>query len=441
MRGLFGLFAVALIGCTSTEDKSDAVEDAGSEATTNDPGTTHTADSGVPANVPTWYQDVAPVFAHSCDGCHLPGGVGSPTWSSPEEAAEWAVVIGAAVESRQMPPWRASGDCTDYADDFSLTDAEIDTIVQWADGGAPLGDAASPADLPAPYVPASLARVDTTLQMAEAYTPTADGGPDDYRCFLMEWPYDTDVWVTGYELLPGNEQVVHHIIPYLIDAGDVATYQAMDDADDGPGYRCYGGPGGDIDTLVSTRWLGSWAPGVPATVLPEGTGIHVAPGGLVAFQVHYNIPSEGPSPDQSGIALTVETERQGWADLQPLTDVAWVFGSGMEIPAETDGVTHSWSMDMTSDFKMHSGSIHMHTLGKSARLWVEHADGTEDCLLQVDDYDFNWQRGYRLNAPVQVVPGDSIHLSCTWDNPTDQDVKWGDGTADEMCLGVSLLTE
>ena len=69
-----------------------------------------------------------------------------------------------------------------------------------------------------------------------------------------------------------------------------------------------------------------------------------------------------------------------------------------------------------------------------------HADGTETCILDVPDYDFNWQRSYRLQEPVAMALGDTLELTCVWDNDTDQDVAWGDGTGDEMCLGVTLLT-
>ena len=41
---------------------------------------------------------------------------------------------------------------------------------------------------------------------------------------------------------------------------------------------------------------------------------------------------------------------------------------------------------------------------------------------------------YFLNA------GDTLTLECTWDNPTDSDVAWGEGTSDEMCLGITLNT-
>ena len=40
----------------------------------------------------------------------------------------------------------------------------------------------------------------------------------------------------------------------------------------------------------------------------------------------------------------------------------------------------------------------------------------------------------------EIEPGDVWSLECQWDNPTDEDVAWGDGTGDEMCLGSMLLS-
>lgn len=425
-----------LVSACSSDGDPKAAENSGDTASDIPGGDDDTAD----APVPTWHADIAPIFAHSCDGCHTDGGIGTPQWNSPEEAAQWAIPIAAAVGARTMPPWRASSDCNTYVGDFSLSDDQIAAVLAWAEGDAPLGDPATAESLPQPYTPPSLDRVDLELRMPVAYEPAPiDGGADDYRCFLMEWPYEETVWVTGYEMRPDNLQAVHHIIPYIIAPGDVAQYQAIDDADPEPGYTCYGGPGGSTETLINTRWLGSWAPGSAPGIFEDGVGLEVPPGGMVAFQVHYNVTEAGHT-DQSGIALRVETEPQGWAEIQPWTDVSWLFGTGMDIPANTDSVTHSWSHPHGNTFTLRTAGLHMHTLGKSAKLWIERADGTEECLLQIDNYDFNWQRSYELEVPVQTVPGDTINLSCTWDNPTDQDAAWGDGTGDEMCLGITLIT-
>lgn len=390
----------------------------------------------------SYHQDVAPLLSRSCVGCHDAGSaLGAMDLSTYEQAQTWAPVIAAEVEAGTMPPWRAATDCNSYQDTLALSEDEKALIVEWASMGAPEGDPDTAAELIEPRRPEVLDRVDMELTMPVAFTPASS--PDDYRCFLMEWPADDEVWVTGFEITPGNLETVHHVIPYLIDPDDAAEYRALDEADDGEGYRCYGGPGGDVTTLINTRWLGSWAPGGGARHFPEGTGLRVEPGSLVAFQVHYYVEAgTTPGPDQSSIQLKIEDAAQGWGDVQPWTDVQWVLGLGMEIPPKTNGTTHTFSYEVgeSDRFAMHSLALHMHTLGRSGSMKVKHPDGSETCLIDVPNYDFNWQRSYELETPYLSQPGDVIELSCTWDNPGTEDVSWGDGTGDEMCLGVSYLS-
>lgn len=390
----------------------------------------------------SYHQDIAPLLSRSCVGCHDVGSsLGAMDLSTYEQAQVWAPVIATEVDAGTMPPWRASTDCNTYKDTLALSDQEKADIVEWATRGAPEGDSESASELPEPRKPEVLDRVDMELTMPVAFTPAAS--PDDYRCFLMDWPSEEEVWVTGFEITPGNYETVHHVIPYLIDPDDADSYRALDEEDEGEGYRCYGGPGGDVTTLINTRWLGSWAPGGGARSFPEGTGLRVQPGSMVAFQVHYYVePGTTPGPDQSSIQLKIEEEAQGWGDVQPWTDVQWVLGLGMEIPPETNGTTHTFSYEVGDGdrFAMHSLALHMHTLGRSGRMSVKHADGSETCLIDVPAYDFNWQRSYELETPYVSAPGDTIELSCTWDNPGKETVSWGDGTGDEMCLGVSYLS-
>jgi len=356
------------------------------------------------------------------------------------QAASWKDAVAGAVESRAMPPWGAAPGCRDYQGDLSLTDAEIATIVAWAEGGAPEGDAAD-AVVTTPTPQPTLDRVDLTLAMPETYTPTSS--PDDYRCFLLEWPLDERAYVTGFQVNPGNTGVVHHAIPFIVEPGQVEAYRALDAADPDPGYTCYGAPGAlDAESLLNTRWLGAWAPGGGTALFPEGTGIRVDPGSVVAFQMHYNVANGGGN-DLTTIDFQLASDVEHKADLQPWTDITWVLAGGMDIPAGTDGVTHTFTYDVPESdgqFMLHSGSVHMHTRGRSANMVVERADGAEDCLISEESYDFAWQRSYYFEEPVIVSAGDSVVLTCTWDNPTDADLDWGENTGDEMCLGVTYLT-
>lgn len=393
----------------------------------------------------TWHQDIRPIFHRSCLGCHTETGVSGIDLSSSSAARIWSSAIASAVSERRMPPWRAATGCADYEGDFSLDDDEIARIVDWAQHGTPEGDEDSASVLPDPYQPPTLPRVDSVLRMPAAYQPTQ--APDDYRCFLLDLPFEQDVWVTGFHVQPGDERIAHHAIPYLIPPEDVEDFQALDESDPAPGYTCFGGPGGTVLSLQRMRWLGAWAPGGGAQIMPEGLGLRVKAGSKVALQMHYHVdPGQLGDPqlptDQTAVELQVETEPQGWADMQPWTDVSWLLGYGMEIPAESEDVVHEfrYRVPESQSFAIRGAALHMHELGKEARFSVLHADGTESCVVHEDRWDFNWQRTYRLREPIQVGPGDEVIVRCQWDNPGNSDVRWGDGTGDEMCLAISLLS-
>ena len=393
-----------------------------------------------PMDAPTWHEDIRPVFEATCTSCHTAqGGISGIPLNTYEDALAWREPIAAAVAAGTMPPWRADTGCADYEDDFSLSPDDLTAILAWAAADGPEGDPSNAAPTAAPWTPPTLERVDRVLLMPEPFAPTA--APDDYRCVILDWTEEETVWVSGYNFLPGNTDIVHHVIPFIIPPEDVETFRALDEADPGEGYTCYGGPGGDIDSLINARWLGGWAPGGGATVLPAGYGLQVEAGSIVVMQVHYNIDVLDGQTDQSGLEIQFERTPLAYAEVQPWTDVNWVLGLGMDIPAGGTAVEHTFSHtfeDMSLD--LHSATLHMHTLGQTATLSVLHADGSESCLLSHSDYDFNWQREYWLTEPVTVQSGDTLQLSCTWDNPTDETVAWGDGTGDEMCLGITLLT-
>jgi hypothetical protein len=134
----------------------------------------------------------------------------------------------------------------------------------------------------------------------------------------------------------------------------------------------------------------------------------------------------------------------------------WVTDRTMDIPAGQSDVVHRWSYepleflpDLTGGtfredqpFTVHSAALHMHTLGTHGRLEVLRQGGTTQCLLDIPRWDFNWQNAYQFQEPKVVRPGDQLSIECHWNNsaPGARDVNWGDGTQDEMCLGVFYIT-
>jgi hypothetical protein len=94
---------------------------------------------------------------------------------------------------------------------------------------------------------------------------------------------------------------------------------------------------------------------------------------------------------------------------------------------------------------------HIHLLGVGMTFVLNPGTPTQRTLLDVKDYDFHFQRGYDLAKPVAVGPGDTIGITCTYDPTREQElpilrripphfVTWGDGSTDEMCLGLVFMT-
>ncbi len=408
---------------------------------------------------PTYYRDIKPLLDTMCVRCHSEGGVrASVPLDTEEDATVWADAIRDQVVSRKMPPWKATDGCREYAHDESLTEEEIQKISAWVEGGSLPGAASDTPVEARPVDFASLSRVDVTVEMPVEYTPKII--PDDYRCFLLPWTAETKTYITGFGALPGNPEVVHHVIAYLIEPQASDEFIAWEEAEEEPGYTCFGGPsgpGGGVGLSSGVRFLGGWAPGGVGSDFPPGTGMPVEPGSYVALQVHYNTFSNQPQPDLTKVVFKTDDSVEHEAMVQPWTNPQWLMGKGMKIPAGEELVEHTWGADPFSlpiklfgdatGLRIYSAAIHMHNLGIGGRSYIERSDGTEECLLNVNDYDFGWQRTYSFVQPTEIRKGDKLKIHCKWDNsPANQPVKdgkkvepvdqrWGEGTTDEMCVG------
>jgi hypothetical protein len=255
------------------------------------------------------------------------------------------------------------------------------------------------------------------------------------------------------------------VIGFLIPPDRVATYQKLDDDEPGPGYTCFGGAGAGNDRGIS--WVGAWAPGGAGNMYADDTGLGVAPGSKIVIQVHYNSRDPNPGSDRTTLEMALADDVRHKAVLAPYTNPDWPQGVGMEIPAFQKSVTHTWAFDPTpfmglmtngvigsnQAVKIHMTTMHQHLLGVTNRLSIDHADGTNECLVDIPRWDFHWQRNYQLKKAKVLKPGDKLTISCTWDNSAENqpvidgvkqlshDVKWGERTTDEMCLGVVYVTE
>jgi hypothetical protein len=401
---------------------------------------------------PTWHRDVQPVVSQSCGGCHVEGGIAPFALTTYREIYARRDLVRTQVESRQMPPWPPAPGCAEYEHDPSLSADDRATLMAWVDHGAPEGNPAD-ARTSIPTPPAGLSRVDRTLRVAAPYAPVQ--APDEYRCFLLDWPEAQTSYITGFSAVPGNPSIVHHVLAFLATPERVSQFQALDDADPGPGYKCFGGPGGVAQAL------GAWAPGSRGGDFPADTGVRVPAGSRIILQIHYNLTGGQRPVDQTSIELKLDAAVGRTAFLLPWANPAWVNAQAMPIPAGQSDVRHSFTFapgpylsSITSGqipdgpFTIYAAALHQHLRGTHSRVEIQRAAGAHECVLDIPRWNFHWQGAYGLTNAKRVERGDSLSIECHWDNSaTNQpdglaprELNWGERTDDEMCLAFLYIT-
>jgi hypothetical protein len=289
---------------------------------------------------------------------------------------------------------------------------------------------------------------------------------------------------------------VHHVILFRAAAAARAEAETLDATDGGPGWSCFGGIGLSArggtgmagQSLDNASWIAAWAPGWGSGRLPDGVGVSLPKGTLVVMQVHYNLLN-GATRDRSRAVLTVTSpppdmnaaetsllpapvelacapeERGRLCDRDAaLAELGRKYGSlsafvpaGLLVLCGQNAATPQASATSVCDRRIdRAGTIHlvaghMHLLGRSIRLELNPGRADARVLLDIPRWDFHWQNTYVLERAAQVKPGDVVRVTCRFDTSrrktgehgvpkTPRYVLWGEGTTDEMCLGILQVT-
>jgi hypothetical protein len=327
-----------------------------------------------------------------------------------------------------------------------------------------------------------------TLRMPAAYTPAAPTAPgtDDYRCFLLDPHLAARSVVTGLNVQPGTPAEVHHVILFRVPPDKVAAAQRLDAQQPGQGWTCFGGTGVESQGagLNNAPWLGAWAPGGGERVLSPDLGMPLAPGSRIIMQVHYNLLA-GHAPDRSAARLRVAADDGSRTVLQTvlipapvelpcrpgktgplcnrdaaMADVVQRFGpetgrigDGLHLlcPGNPIGPTQTCTRTVTQASTIRAVAGHMHLLGRSLTITLNRGKADQRVILDIPVWNFDDQGATPIEPGIHVVPGDTLTVSCTHDQSLrdrlpafagqpERYVVWGEGTTDEMCLGIVMVT-
>jgi hypothetical protein len=380
----------------------------------------------------TYSKDVAPIFARTCQNCHRPGSIAPMSLLTYNDARPWARSIKQKVATRVMPPWHIDRNVgvRQFKDDPSLSDAEIATIVNWVDQGAPEGN---PADLPAARQFSNLdqwhiGKPDIIVSMSKPYVLKAKGG-DEYFDVDIDPGFTEDVYIQALETKPDSGfKVVHHCTTNLVE----------DPEEDPVGL-----------------FLNEYAVGKNADIFPANSGRLIKAGSKIHFNLHLH-PDGQETPVK--VSLGLKLYPKGFvpkyvAFTQHMGDVA-----DLDLPAgqitRSDGYFRLPRPAVISAYQPH-----FHLRGKAQCMEAIYPDVRADSarpgparsetLSCVSDYQFGWSITYNYADDVSpVLPaGTIIHVS-TWHDNTDNNkfnpnpknwVGSGQRTNDEMSFAwVSL---
>lgn len=355
---------------------------------------------------PTW-PDAARVLYKHCADCHRPGQAAPFPLLDYGDASRRARQIAEVTRRRYMPPWKASSPVGAFHGERRLSAQEIAVLEAWAKAGAPRGNAAVAAPPPPPAEqPGGL-----TLTMPHSFAVPAEG-PDIYQCFVIPAAAARNRWVNGVTFRPGAPRVVHHAL----------VFAGKPDRND---YPCFGAPG-----FVPARGLGGWSPGQGTFVFPTGTAALLPAGHDVVLQIHYH-PSGALEEDRSSVTLHFQEEPPA----RRLIDVP-LGTNAIDIPAGAAAYRVTDSFTLPVDVDVLGVIPHMHYVGKAVRGWA----GAR-LLVEIRDWDFNWQDRYWYRQPVRLKAGTRLTAEFIYDNSAanvrnpsrpPRRVTWGFGVNDEM---------
>jgi len=366
----------------------------------------------------TYHNRISRIIQNNCQTCHRVGGVAPFPLETYDQVFGRRAMIAYMTENHRMPPWFAHRDVGQWANDRSLSERDLNDLLAWAKGKAPEGD---PRDGPLPRTWVAgwnIGKPDAILEIPKPFDIPAQGVVD-YQYMYVKTDFPEDRWIERMEIRPTAPEAVHHVLVFL-------------EAPLPPGKE----PGPDFQGGID-GFFAATVPGTFGTFYPEGAAKRLPKGSWLKFQIHYT-PRGTAKVDQTRLALV-------FAKGPPEQEVATGSAYNAEFAIPPGAPNHEVKAEYV--FKR-AGTLlsffpHMHLRGKAFRYDLVLPDGSEQELLRVPRYDFNWQLFYSLKTPLPVPAGARLRATAWYDNSTgnpfnpdpSKEVKFGEQTSDEMMIG------
>lgn len=381
------------------------------------------------AQTPTWSDDVAQLVYDKCGSCHHPGGLAPFSLLTYSDAFMFRFAMQSNVLSGNMPPWPPDDSYQTYAHKRSLSASEKTLIDDWVNGGAPEGTPANTPPVPSYNQGTFLGTPDAALRIPN-YRSKATTNSDDYVCFSLPTNFPTTKRIKAIEVVPGNQEIVHHCLVYIDQTGTVGTDTT-----------------GNCAGPSSASLAAGYAPGEFPTIFANGQtvkmGVELQPGANIVLAMHYPEGSQGEL-DSTKVHLFFYEDTTANVRIVSANPILQDFG--FCINANQTGTVNDVfppSSGVPMNFTLLSVFPHGHLLAQDFLVFALTATNDTIPLIRLPQWDFEWQGFYLFKNPIKLPIGSRIYGTANYDNTTaniynpnnpPQTVCAGLNTSDEMFL-------
>ncbi|HXF05185.1 MAG TPA: cytochrome c [Blastocatellia bacterium] len=368
-------------------------------------------------------REVIRIFQQNCLGCHRPGGIAPFSLASYEEARPWAKAIKEELLEKRMPPWNALKGFGDFRNAPPLMQNDVDLVVNWVEGGVPRGDAK---DLPPEPLISSDWPLGVPDRVVELPVVEVAADADEFRCLPVPLSLGRDVWVSAFDLDPGNGTVVHCATFYRERREEEPKSYADGREIASPGQSCP--PPGEI--------LGTWVPGLTPAHLSPGIGYRISPETRLVARVHYRGRGEA-TVVHSRIGLYFSRSGRN----RPITLISFTSPSERIPPGES---RHALRLQhiVESDLAAVAVLPLAHPLLVSLQVTAYRPDNTATVLLWTRGSRFDWRPTYIYKEPVPLPRGTRLVVTAYFNNSSEnpfmenespKPVRLSEITPDSLC--------
>lgn len=376
------------------------------------------------STVPSYSQDIAPIIAENCASCHREGGIAPFALNSFAMAQGWSPMIREVLVTKRMPPGQLDPHVGKFVNPYTVPFEDQRKLLDWIAAGSPRGDGNDPlAELVWPETEWAFGEPDLIINVPPQTIP-ATGVLDYVNVVVPITGMDRDRWVRASQYIAGDRQVLHHTLNSII----------------GPGDRMRGGFAAAGDPNVAH--IAAYIPGAEPHMEAPNTGGLLKAGSSIALQLHYTtMGREAVDAGRIGVWFypddEIPAERRA-GDCACIFTPTWT-----DIPPFHPNFEQQAEITLDADAEIMSFISHMHFRGKYMRFHAHYPDGTVEELMNIANYNYNWQMEYKLERPRLVPAGTRIVVTGAFDNseqnlanpdPTKA-VAWGDQSWDEMFFG------